>query len=424
MSATAKQNSNVRDNVTASDPEVRARIASNPDTAPEVLYFLADDADVSVRRAIAINPNTPRQADGILARDTDYGVRCELARKIVGQGLGDDERSQLWRMGFTILETLATDSVVRVRRALAESLKGLVGAPRPIVTRLARDPEPEVATPLLQHSPVLTDDDLAGIVQGGAPDWAVSAVSRREDIGPRLAEAIAADGAVPAITGMLGNKRARIPDPTIETLAEKSLAVEDWREPLVNRPDLPGGAVLRLARFVSGPMLSILKGRDNLDPETRKNLERIVEARGDPQAKSDGRKAAGTPGWARGTAAEHSAQSWGGPQDRVLQLHQSGKLTDEVVEISLDSGDTEFITAALAIRSRLPIPVVERILGSNSPKVITALCWRAGFKMRFAIDVQTRIAQIQPGMLLYARDGFDYPLSPEDMTELLGRVAG
>ncbi len=105
-------------------------------------------------------------------------------------------------------------------------------------------------------------------------------------------------------------------------------------------------------------------------------------------------------------------------------MHQSGKLTDDVVEISIDSGDTEFIAAALAIRSRLPIPVVERILGSNSPKVITALCWKAGFKMRFAIDVQTRIAQIQPGMLLYARDGHDYPMSTEDMTELLGRVAG
>ncbi len=53
------------------------------------------DPAPAVRRAIAANPHTPRQADTILAKDTDYGVRCELARKIVGTGLGDDERSEL-----------------------------------------------------------------------------------------------------------------------------------------------------------------------------------------------------------------------------------------------------------------------------------------------------------------------------------------
>jgi hypothetical protein len=78
----------------------RAALAGRADTLPELLYFLSEDSEISVRRAVAENPYTPRQADVVLGRDPDPGVRCLLARKIVGEGLGDDERSQLWRMGL------------------------------------------------------------------------------------------------------------------------------------------------------------------------------------------------------------------------------------------------------------------------------------------------------------------------------------
>ncbi len=121
MAVSAPDYGNLKDLIQDPDPAVRRGIAASKDTAPEILYFLINDGDETVRRAVAANPHTPRQADTILAKDVDYGVRCELARKIVGAGLGDDERSELWRMGFTILETLATDSVVRVRKALAEA---------------------------------------------------------------------------------------------------------------------------------------------------------------------------------------------------------------------------------------------------------------------------------------------------------------
>ena len=105
------------------DAEVRVNLASNPVTPAEILYFLADDPSPGVRCAVAENPNTPRQLDTLLSRDSDYTVRCLFARKIVGAGLPKDDRSQLWRMGFTILETLARDAIVRVRRTLAEAIK-------------------------------------------------------------------------------------------------------------------------------------------------------------------------------------------------------------------------------------------------------------------------------------------------------------
>jgi len=46
-------------------------------------------------------------------------VRCGVARNIVGDGLDTAARRDMWRMGFTILETLLRDNVVKVRRIFA-----------------------------------------------------------------------------------------------------------------------------------------------------------------------------------------------------------------------------------------------------------------------------------------------------------------
>jgi uncharacterized protein (DUF2336 family) len=414
MAASARSYGNVKDLIQDPDPVVRREVAASANTAPEILFFLVNDVDALVRRAVAGNPATPRQADTILAKDRDYGVRCELARKIVGTGLDDDERSQLWRMGFTILETLATDQVVRVRKALAEALKGWVSAPRPVVTRLARDAEPEVAGPVIENSPVLTDDDLADIIGNDAPDWMIAAASRRSDIGPRLAGAIAATGRTAPITDMLNNDRAEISDTTIDDLAERAEDVEEFRAPLVRRPHLTGKAVLGLARFVSGPLLSLLRGRGNLDPETERQLNEIARTRPGPDPAAVAAPA----------TADFSAGAWGGSDDRALRLFQAGKLNDAAVELALDSRDQDFVVAALALRSRIAQAIVERVIATRSAKLITAICWKGGFNMRFALDIQKRLAQIQPRQLLYARDGFDYPMSEAEMDQQLAVLTG
>jgi len=384
MADPAPKYGNVKDLIQDPDPAVRRNIAASLDTAPEeILYFLINDVDEMVRRAVAANQNTPRQADAVLAKDVDYGVRVELARKIVGTGLGDDERSELWRMGFTILETLATDSMVRVRKALAEALKGWAGVPRLIVTQLARDPEPEVAGLVIECSPVLTDDDLADIIGADAPEWAVEAASHRADIGPRLAGAIAANGCVAPVADMLKNDRADILDATIDDLATLAENVKEWREPLVRRPKLTGKAVLSLARFVPAPLLSMLSGRGNLDPATAVRLNEIAGTRSGLKAKA-----------ASAAAKNGPAGNWEGSDDRALRLFQAGRLNDAAVELALDSRDDNFFIAALAPRSRITQSSIERIVTTKSAKLITAICWKGGFKLRFALDIQKRLARI------------------------------
>jgi uncharacterized protein (DUF2336 family) len=157
----------------------RARVAARAELAPELLYFLAQDPEATVRRAVAENRTTPAQANALLARDTDYGVRCALARKAVGDGLAEEARRDLWRVGFTLLETLAMDQVVRVRKILSLALCSDHDAPRELVVRLAGDPEREVALPVLERSPVLTENDISEIAARNTAPWAKTAIAGR-----------------------------------------------------------------------------------------------------------------------------------------------------------------------------------------------------------------------------------------------------
>jgi hypothetical protein len=68
--------------------------------------------------------------------------------------------------------------------------------------------------------------------------------------------------------------------------------------------------------------------------------------------------------------------------------------------------------------------VINRIAAARSPKAVTALAWKAGLKMRFAIRLQARFGGVPAAEILPARDGIDFPLTEEDMNWQLEFFAG
>lgn len=391
----------------------RTALAARADTAPELLYFLAQDPVAAVRRAIATNPATPRQADTMLGRDPDTGVRCLLARKIVGEGLDDDARTELRRLGFTILETLMRDKAIRVRRALADAVKTVFDAPHEVVAALARDDDARVAAPVLRHSPVLTDDDLVDIVEGGAPDWAHQAIAARERVSERVSAALVDAGATPTVTRLLENREADIAEPALEKIVDRAPGIEAWHEPLVRRPSLPARLARKISGFVSSPLRAALAARGEAKGVSWS--EKPAEDRAD-----------GTPGWSprgRGADGRRETPMEDGrretPKERARRLHAAGQLTDGILEMALNANEREFIMAALALRAGVPLWGVERIVNGASGKGMTALCWKAGVQMRFAIELQRRLARVPPSRIVLARDGFDYPFTEDDMQSRL-----
>lgn len=376
-----------------SDSQRRALAARN-DIRPEILYFLAEDKSVDVRRVIAGNEATPRKADLLLARDADQSVRELLAQKIarLAPQLSLEIRVQIRDLTIEVLETLARDEATKVRRIVAEALKDLTAAPPHIIQELARDLEIKVAGPVLQYSPILTDDDLMEIIGSGPIRGALTAIAKRRSIGDRLADAIVSAAVeVPeethTITNLLSNRSAQIREETLDLILEKAPAIAEWQEPLVKRPILPMNAVKRLAEFVSSSLFDLLTSRPDLDKSTAKAVAKAVKKRLAAEAKQK----------------EAAADPAPPPGDEAA-------MTDAIA-----AGKREQVMVALGRDAKLDAVVVKKIITSMSAKAVTALAWKAKLTMRQALQLQLKIAGIPPHQVLNPRGGTDYPLTEREM---------
>jgi len=411
------------------DATIRTALATDPATPSEILCFLTEDPSVVVRRAVAGNPATPNAANVALSRDSDVTVRCLLARKLVGDGLDASARQNLWRMGFTILETLMRDTLVQVRRTLAEGFSHAADAPHEIVSGLAFDKEEEVGGRVLSASPLLTDSELIGYLKSGAPVWAQKAIAERAEVSPALGQVLTETGVPPALAAFAGNQKATIDAASLDRLAERSETAPEIQEPLVKRSSLGGSLLVRLARTVAAPLLDILCKRPDIDAATAKRMNRAIETRkDDPKIRAvpsaEGKTAARTPtgvpkkGVDRAVAVKPLG-SGEGPRDRAARLFKAGALTDDAIALALDSSEHEFVIAALSLRAGIRESRVQRMVDVESPRTVVALAWKAGLTARFAMDLQRQLARIPYRKVINARDGIDYALSRNEMTEQL-----
>lgn len=117
-----------------------------------------------------------------LARSNGIDVRTTLLRVLVDQFVAETHHpaAEVTRFGELVQHLLdkadATD-----RRMVAEKLADHPQTPCIIARRLARD-SAEIATPILERSGALSDDDMFLAVQSGDPAKA-RAVARRADLG-------------------------------------------------------------------------------------------------------------------------------------------------------------------------------------------------------------------------------------------------
>jgi uncharacterized protein (DUF2336 family) len=377
------------------DLSARTELARREDVRPEILYYLAEDGAPEVRRNVAANPMTPVQADALLATDDNDEVRCDLARKIARllPDLDESAQAKLRDLTIDILETLARDQLPRVRQILSEELKHSSVAPRQVILQLAHDVELIVAAPILEYSPLLSDDDLLEIIGNGPIEGALAAVSRRSEVSTEVSDAIVECWNEDAVATLLANPTAQIREETLDRIIDNAEPVEVWHEPLVRRPELSVRAIRRIAGFVASSLIEILVSEHDLDEKVAAELKATVRQRID---KLD-------------PAEDVDADK------RARKMHKAGKIDDEVICAELDEGKQEFVLNALALKSDLALAVVRSIIDSKSAKGVTALAWKAELQMRTAMRLQLKLARIPHNSMVNARGGFDYPMDEEEL---------
>jgi len=363
----------------AGDTAERRRVAGARGVAPEILYYLAGDPEPEVRRAVARNAAAPPQADLQLARDVDDSVRGALAEKVarIVPSLDESERGRASTLILETLEVLARDALPKVRRILAEEIKSSDEVPAQVVETLARDDEIAVSAPVLEFSPLLTEDFLVELIAGGAVGGALAAIARRANLGAPVADAIVARDDEVSITVLLRNASAQIREETLDALVARAEGVTAWHEPLVRRPSLSASAQRRLSEFVADSLIEVLARRDDLDAAVARRLREGVRAR-----------------LASIEAATPEMEA--SPIDRARDFASRGELDEATVMRALGAGDRAFVMAALAVMSGMKLEAVHKMVSLQSAKGLVALTWKAGLPTDQAVQLQLRLARIAP----------------------------
>lgn len=388
------------------DATARRALASDSDTRPEILYYLAEDPDAEVRRCIAENEQTPRQADILLAHDDSEEVRCVLARKIgrLFPETSATERSVLRRAVLDITEILATDQTNRVRELVSEAIKDLPDVPLHLVRQLANDPYLTVCGPVLEYSPVLTESDLLEIIESSPVQGALGAISRRTAVGESISHAIASSDDTDAITDLLANPSAQIREETLDSLVAGASAIPAWHAPLVKRPALPVNAAQRIAGFVADSLLDTLRKRADLDEAVIDAIETAVTKR----LASDQRKEA--EGAEAGT--DRSDQVL---YERALRLMSNGQLDEKSIRDAAIAGDRDMVIAALAVTSGFTSKAVRNVFDMRASKGIAAICWKSRLSMELAHCLQITVGSIAPNAVVAIGDNGGYSLSDKEL---------
>lgn len=388
------------------DPKVRRALAKRKDLKQEILYYLAEDSDAEVRKTVAQNAAAPRQTNILLAKDADADVRGDLASKIarIAPGLSADEQDKAHRATYEALELLAKDQITKVREILSEALRDVADAPPDLIKTLAMDTEIEVSGPVLEFSPVLTDEDLLEIIQSGPAKGGLNAISKRSAVSENVSDAIVGTNDMEAISDLLSNDSAQIRETALDDLIERAADIDLWHAPLVGRPKLPDGAATKLALFLADNLLEVLQDRADLDAETLANVKAVVQQRigGNVVGKKD-------------SDGNQDFLNMEPPVDMVGRLFKARKLDGNVVGKALNAGDHAFVLAALIVRTGLDQAVVKRIFVEKSAKGVMALSWKAGMPAKMAVQMQQRMGRIAPSEIITPDDGGEYPLSNDDL---------
>ncbi len=186
----------------------------------------------------------------------------KLCRTIDREQLTDEERA----VAADILRVMAADAAELVRRALAVTLKMSDVVPHDVALKLARDVE-SISLPMLNFSPVFSDDDLAEIVRLGGPVRQV-AIAKRPQLSEKVTGAIVEFGGEAAVETACSNDNAAFSERALQKALDRFEKSEQILAAVAYRNALPLAVTERLISMVGDQVRDHLLNNHAISPET------------------------------------------------------------------------------------------------------------------------------------------------------------
>jgi uncharacterized protein (DUF2336 family) len=271
------------------------------------------------------------------AEATERAEACSaLARAYLYSDLSDDDRAAAEGAMILVLD----DPSPLVRYALAAALAPSADAPAAIVHALIND-QPDIATLVLERSPLLLDSDLVDAVAVGRSAMQC-AIARREFLPRAVAAAIAEVGSAEACLTLLENAGAHIAEFSVERIVQRFGHLAAIRESLLSWADLPAAIRHSLVMKLSETLAGFVVARNWME-----------EGRAQRIAQEACEKA---------TVILAAESESGDMSPLVSHLRETAQLTAGLVLRSLLCGNVEFFEQALAELAELPPARVSALL--------------------------------------------------------------
>jgi uncharacterized protein (DUF2336 family) len=276
-----------------------------------------------------------------------------------------------------VLELLVRDVEKNVRQALAEAVAASGNLPHGVATRLARD-ELEVARPMLERSPVLSDDELTEIVRTQAMQYA-RVVAGRDYLSEGLSDLLADTNEPEVVAALTGNPGAQLSAATLRRIADHYRDDRAIQDRLIRRPALPYELVDQLVSAIGERLeWQLIRQRRISKAEARQ----LMAAARDRAALSI-------------IEREHAEESI----ERELRLRfTTGELGPEDIVAFLRDGELTSIEAGLALLADVDVPRTRQLLYGVDKRGLAALCARAGFGVPHYLALHMAFDLAEQGM--------------------------
>jgi len=351
-----------------------------------------------------------------LVHEPSSAMRGRIAEKIaVGYHTGLFTPNEM-AIANEIFRLLVRDTERKVRQLLSDQLKSSMQVPHDIVLALANDINIDVASPMLQYSHVLSEQDLLSIVQSTRDHPRLMAVASRDSISKEVSHALIEKRDAKIAKKVIGNPGSILADTTVQTVLDEFERDNTVLEELVVRGGLPYAFAEKLFALVSDAMKKQLTQKYKMRKEVvDENVNQVRE-----------------------TATLQFLSPWMSQQEisrLVDEMDRYGRLTNSVILRSLCIGDLRFFETAIAKRAGVPASNARILVLDPGPLGFRALYHSCGLPANFydAVNVLVKIAHEQTDFGKYRMHDYwqlvvhrirhqGYDKTVDNMDALLGMI--
>ena len=245
----------------------------------------------------------------------------------------------------------------KARAELSAHLAPVKNAPVKVLRTLAKDDDIAVAGPVLKLAPRLPEADLVDVAKTKSQAH-LQAISARPVLGEAVTDVLVGRGDREVARRVAENRGARISQKGFSRLVKRAEEDGILAEKVGLRPDIPPPMFRELLSRATAVVHKRLLA--SAAPEVKTEISDVL-------AKV-----------AKEVGARVGPRDYGAAQRMVLGLSRAGRMNEAALAAFCNDGKYEEAVVGLAALAKVPVNVVDRLVGGERPDPVLILCKAAG----------------------------------------------